>query len=352
MKIGLVVPPWVPVPPPAYGGTEAVVGNLAIGLARLGHDVHLFTVGESTCPVRRSYLFEHPTAQIGVGEAELMHVLHAYEALSDVDIIHDHTSLGPFIGASAGGPPVVVTNHGPFTPMRQDMFRAMAEQQAHIVAISQAQQRAAGDKVPIDAVIHHGIDLDAYRYGPGDGGYVVFVGRMNPEKGVHRAVQVARLARRKLLLITKIREPEERAYYQERVRPLMAPDDPEPREEPLDRRVELVRHADALINPIGWPEPFGLVMAEALACGTPVLAFPNGAAPEIVEDGRTGFLCRDIWDMADALERVGTIDRRVCRTAAERRFSLLRMARDHERLYRRILTGERTSRAMVPETVS
>jgi glycosyltransferase involved in cell wall biosynthesis len=175
---------------------------------------------------------------------------------------------------------------------------------------------------------------------------------MNAEKGVHPAVQVVRLARRKLVIITKIREPEEWRYYTERVRPLMGPEDPEPREEPLEPRVELVRHADALTNPIGWPEPFGLVMAEALACGTPVLAFPNGAAPEIVEHGRTGFLCRDISDMADALDRVETIDRRACHTSAQRRFDRLRMARDHERLYRRILTGERTSRAMLPTPVA
>jgi glycosyltransferase involved in cell wall biosynthesis len=350
MKIGLIVPPWVPVPPPAYGGTEAVVGNLATGLAMLGHDVHLFTVGDSTCPVERSHLFEHPTAQIGVGEAELMHVLAAYEEFADLDIIHDHTSLGPFVGATQGSPPVVVTNHGPFTPMRQEMFRMMA-QNAHIVAISESQRRAAGS-VPIAAVIHHGIDLSAYRYGPGGGGYVVFVGRMNAEKGVHRAVQVARLARRKLLMITKIREPEERRYYTERVRPLMGPDDPEPREEPLGPRVELVRHADALINPIGWPEPFGLVMAEALACGTPVLAFPNGAAPEIVDHGRTGFLCRDISEMADALDRVDTIDRQLCRSTAQRRFDRLRMARDHEQLYHRILAGERLNRVQLPTPVA
>ncbi|MFI9511021.1 glycosyltransferase [Nocardia sp. NPDC052566] len=350
MKIGLIVPPWVPVPPPAYGGTEAVVGNLAEGLAVLGHDVHLFTVGDSTCPVRRYHLFEHPTPQIGVGEAELMHVLAAYDAFAGMDIIHDHTSLGPFIGAGADGPPVVVTNHGPFTPMRQELFRSMARH-SHIVAISHAQHRAAGT-VPISAVIPHGIDLSAYKYGPGGGGYVVFVGRMNPEKGVHRAVQVARLARRKLVMITKIREPEERSYYNERVRPLMGPDDPEPREEPLAPRVELVRHADALINPIEWPEPFGLVMAEALACGTPVLAFPNGAAPEIVDHGRTGFLCRDVDAMVDALDQVDTIDRQACRTSAERNFGRLRMARDHERLYRKILTGERMNRAAVPAPVS
>jgi glycosyltransferase involved in cell wall biosynthesis len=149
----------------------------------------------------------------------------------------------------------------------------------------------------------------------------------------------------------KMWEPDELRYYNERVRPLMGSDDPEPREEPLASWVELIRHAGALINPIEWPEPVGLVMAEALACGTPVSAFPNGAAPEIVDHGRTGFLCRDIWDMADALERVDSIDRRTCRATAEQRFGVLRMARDHEQFYRHILTGERMSRAMLPAPV-
>ena len=335
MRIGLIAPPWLPVPPRGYGGTEAVVDNLARGLTDLGHDIRLFSVGESTCPVARCHLYDRAMAPMGNSELEAAHVVAAYEELADVDIIHDHTTIGPLIGPRPTGPPVVTTSHGIFDAVRRRTYARIAEQAA-IIAISHAQKRSAAP-IPISAVIHHGIDLDAYQTGPGGGGYVLFIGRMCEDKGVHRAVRIARQAGRKLLIVTTIREPEERRYYEERVQPLLGPDDPEPREEPLRRRIELLGAADALLNPIGWPEPFGLVMAEALACGTPVLAFPNGAAPEIIEHGKTGFLCADEYDMIAALEQLPLIDRANCRLAAEQRFSLQRMAREHAALYRRIL---------------
>jgi glycosyltransferase involved in cell wall biosynthesis len=340
MRIGLIAPPWVPVPPPAYGGTEVVIDNLARGLKELGHDVLLFTVGDSTCPVRREYLYRHPMAPIGLTVAESAHVLAAYEALADVDLIHDHTLLGPLIAGMAGmrRPPVVTTNHGPFTDDTRPIWTQTARH-ASIVCISHSQARASGG-VPVSAVIHHGIDLDVHQAGPGDGDYLMFVGRMSADKGVHHAVRIAKEAGHRLVLATKMREPAELEYFNAAVRPLLESDDEMPSEMPLRRRLSLLGRATALLNPITWREPFGLVMAEALASGTPVLAFPNGAAPEIVDPGRTGYLCRDEAEMVSALGRVSEIDRDQCRNAAERRFSLLRMARDHERFYRRVLDRE------------
>jgi len=339
MRIGLIAPPWVPVPPPGYGGTELVVDNLARGLQALGHDVCLFTVGESTSPVRREYLYPTAVEPIGLEVPAAAHVLAAYEALQDMDVIHDHTMLGSLVAGQRRRrhPPVLTTNHGPFTDPIRRIF-AEAARHASIVAISHAQARTAVD-IPITAVIHHGIDLDIHRPGPGDGGYLLFVGRMSPDKGAHRAVRVAGHAGRRLLMVTKMREPDEQAYYEQMVRPLLGPDAEPPVELPLARRLQMFGGAAALLNPIRWPEPFGLVMAESLAAGTPVLAFPNGSAPEIVDHGRTGFLCADEDEMAEAVGRVGTIDRAACRSAAERRFSMQRMAREHERLYRQVLEG-------------
>jgi len=230
-----------------------------------------------------------------------------------------------------------VTNHGPFDFEARRIFREIAGTAA-IVAISHAQAATAGS-IPITAVIHHGLDLDVYRFGPGGGGYLLFMGRMSPDKGVHRAVRIAKRAGKRLVIVTKMREAGERAYYRRCVRPLLGPDDEPPREPPLAERLELLREATALLNPISWPEPFGLVMAEALASGTPVLAFPNGAAPEIVEPGLTGYLCPDEDAMTAAIGRVPGLDRRWCRAAAEQLFSLDRMARDHARLYQRVLNG-------------
>jgi len=337
MRIGLIAPPWLPVPPPGYGGTEVVIDNLARGLQALGHDVRLFTVGDSTCPVPLEFLYPTGITPMDADIPEAAHVLAAYDALADVDIIHDHTALGPLVAGRRGirQPPVVTTSHGPFTPQTRRIYAEVARH-AWIVAISHSQALASGG-IPIAAVIHHGIDLEVYQPGPGDGGYLLFVGRMCADKGVHRAVRVARRAGQRLVIVAKMCEPAERAYFEQQVRPLLGPGAEMSAELPLESRLELMRGAAALLNPITWREPFGLVMVEALASATPVLAFPNGAAPEIVDQGRTGYLCRDEAQMITAVGRVPEIERRLCRDAAERRFSLVRMALDHQRLYRRIL---------------
>ncbi len=338
MRIGLIAPPWIAVPPSAYGGTEVVIDNLARGLLALGHDVRLFSVGESTCPVPRQWLFRSPVEPMGALAAEAAHALAGYEALADADIIHDHTDLGPRLAGRRGivRPPVVTTFHGRVTPQARPLLAETARHAA-IVAISHAHARSFGG-VPVAAVIHHGIDLDVYTPGPGTGGYLLFVGRMSPDKGVHHAVRAARLAGWPLVISAKMRAPAERAYFEAQVRPLLGPDDVMPAELPLAARLALMRDAAAVLDPITWPEPFGLVMAEALASATPVLAFPNGAAPEIIDHGRTGYLCQGEEDMTAAIADVHRIDRRQCRAAAERRFGLARMAADYERLYRAILT--------------
>jgi glycosyltransferase involved in cell wall biosynthesis len=341
MRIGLIAPPWIPVPPPAYGGTEVVVDNLARGLTALGHDVRLFTVGESTCPVPRQWLYRSPAEPMGDRWREAAHVLAAYEALADTDIIHDHTLIGPLLSGRHGipRPPVVTTIHAQVTPQNRRILAEVARH-ASIVAVSHAHARCFGD-IPVTAVIHHGIDLDVHKPGPGTGGYLLFVGRMSADKGVHRAVRVARRAGRPLVISAKMRDPAERAYFEQQVRPLLRPGDSIPAEQPLAVRLELMRYAAALVNPIAWPQPFGLVMIEALAAATPVLTFRKGAAPEIIDHGRTGFLCRSEHEMIAAVAHVHELDRSQCRAAAERRFSLARMAADYERLYRAIVEDPR-----------
>jgi glycosyltransferase involved in cell wall biosynthesis len=294
------------------------------------------------------HLYREPVAPIGISIHESAHVLAAYEALADVDLIHDHTLLGPLVAGRAGirRPPVVTTNHGPFTDLTRPIWTSIAER-ASIICISHSQARASGG-VPVAAVIHHGIDLDVHQAGPGGGDYLMFIGRMSADKGVHHAVSIAREAGRPLIMATKMREAAEIEYFNAAVRPLLSSEDQMPTEMPLRRRLSLLQGAHALLNPITWREPFGLVMAEALASATPVLAFPNGAAPEILDPGRTGFLCRDEEEMVKAVSQVPQIDRDQCRSAAERRFSLQRMARDHERFYRRVLDREVLDRLPAP----
>ena len=346
LRIGLVAPPWVAVPPPRYGGSELVIDGLARGLVAAGHEVVLVASGDSTCPVAR-----RSTVPVALGTtapliAELPHVEAAYAALRGrVDIVHDHTLLGPMFAATTGvAEPVVTTAHGPFTPELTALYAAVAHRSA-VVAISRA-QRASAPSVPVRAVIHHGIDVERYPGGAGAGGYVVFLGRMHPDKGPDRAIRAARRAGLPIRLAAKIWEPVERAFYREVVEPLLGPDAEYVGEVGGGAKAELLAGAAALLNPIRWPEPFGLVMIEAMACGTPVISFPSGSAPEVVDEGVTGFLCADEDAMVEAIGRVDTIDRARCRRVAATRFGTARMVADHASLYRSVLAGERSAAAI------
>lgn len=339
-RVALIAPPWLPVPPPAYGGTEAVLDGLARALAAAGTEVLLVTTGDSTCPVRRSWVLERaPGVGAGGTVTELRHVAHAYRAAADfgAEIVHDHTLVGPLVGATESLVPVVTTNHGPFGGELRDCYRLLGRR-VPIVAISRHQAATAGE-IPIAGVIHHGVDLGAYPPGDGTGGYALFLGRMNPDKGVHRAITVAREAGVPLIIAAKMREPAEQEYFEQAVRPLLGSGAEYIGEVGGREKVELLQKAVCLLNPIDWPEPFGMVMIEALATGTPVVATPCGAAPEIVDHGTTGFLVADDPGLAHALAAVADLDRSACRRAAEERFSLERMAADHLALYARVLAG-------------
>ena len=332
MRIGVLAPPWAPVPPRLYGGIELVVDLLARGFLAAGHEVVLYTTGDSTCPVERRFVLDTSQGhRIGAAVPELRHVLHAYEDLADCDLIHDHTLMGPIHGASLGMP-IATTVHGPLAPDMRDLYSRIARG-ASVICISQA-QHAAAPEVPIARVIHHGIEAADFDAGPGDGGYVAFLGRMAADKGAHRAIDAARKAGLPIRLAAKMREEPERRYFEAEVEPLLGEDAVFLGEVPHEEKLELLRGASALLFPIRWNEPFGMVMLEAFACGTPVIAFPEGAAPEVVEDGVTGFLVHSVAEMAAAIGRLGQVDRAACRAAVESGpFSAARMVADHLALF-------------------
>ena len=344
MKIGILAPPSLPVPPPAYGGTEAVIDVLAHGLAAAGHEVILFATSDSTCPVRRrSVMPSAPAASIGNVVLELRQALAGYEALADCDIIHDHTVAGPLLvaGAMPGSvPPAVTTAHGPIEGELGVIYRSLAGR-VPVIAISRAQAAAAPEAVA--AVIHHGVDLDRYRYGEGSGGYLAFLGRMSPDKGPHRAIEIARRAGLPLRIAAKMREAPERAFFDAVVAPELGGDIEYVGELGGADKVAFLGDAIALVNPIAWPEPFGLVMVEALACGTPVLATAAGSTPEIVRDGRTGFVADDVEQLVARCADIAVLDRRLCRSSVEAHFSAEAMVREHVRLYTRTIADRRRS---------
>ena len=342
MRIAIIAPPWAPIPPPLYGGIEQAVDAEARGLKSAGHEVMLFATGDSTSPVPRQWvLAEAEGMRMGFAVPEIRHVLAAYDAVADFggDIVHDHTVLGPVLARAVTDVPVVSTIHGPLNEELIDIYRRIAGHVA-LVAISHAQREPDPD-LPIAAVIHHGVDATQFPFGTGDGGYLLFLGRMTPEKGAHRAVEVARKAGAELVMAGKCREPWERSYFQAEVKPGLGDDVRYLGEVDHEEKLRLLAGAKATLFPIRWNEPFGLVMIESLACGTPVLAFREGAAPEVIDDGRTGFLCADESEMAESVAAVEGLDRAQARAAVEGYFSTDRMVREHVELFEQLLSRPR-----------
>jgi glycosyltransferase involved in cell wall biosynthesis len=318
-----------------YGGTERVVDSLARGFAAAGHEVVLAAPSDSTCPVP-GVPGMRPSVPEGLNLtiSELSHVARAYAALGDVDIIHDHTMAGPLYLHRPERIPVVTTIHCRLDPEAADIYRAIARNAA-VIAISRNQGSHAPD-VPVTRVIHHGMDVASVPVGSGSGGYLCFVGRSCPDKGLLEAVTIARQAGMPLRIAVKMRQPDEISYFRDMIEPLLGPDDDVLEEVNDASKYQLMGGALAFLNPIQWPEPFGLVMIEALATGTPVVGTPAGSAPEIVEHGRTGYL-GPLDRLAGFVGMVDGLSRAACRKAAEERFSEERMVAEHLRLYTELL---------------
>lgn len=336
--------PWWPVPPTGYGSCAASIDALARGLHAQGHDVTLFAPNDSTCPVPRHELQSRSQPdRAGDTGAEVCYAAEVYEHMGDFDVVHDHTVVGAL--HSRAFPhlrTIVFTNHGAFdaaiTPLLAAISRGVA-----LVAVSESHARSTS--LPVAAAIHHGVDLDHFRLGAGRGGYLLSLTRMDECKGVHIACAVARRTGMELRIAAKMETPREKEYFETAVKPLLGRHIQFLGEVGAIEKAALLADARALINPIQWAEPFGLAMAEALASGTPILTFPRGAAPEIVDHGVTGFLCRDVDDMTNACAQLDRIDRRVCRDAAEQRFSPAAMAARHVVLYRRLIESGGTKGA-------
>lgn len=340
LRVALIAPIWLPIPPPGYGGIERVVHLLAEELTVRGHDVTLFALAGSVTAARLSSVIDTGPGldDPGAFADELAHVVAAYRQAATFDVIHDHTAIGPALGTLLGGiPPVVHTLHGPWTA-RSRRLAAQVHDRVHLVAISAA-QAAANGAVRYASIVHNGVDLGAFPFAPDKQDYLAYVGRASPEKGTHLAVEVAQRAGMPLKMAVKRSEAAEWAYWQAMVAPRLSGDE-EIHEQPDHTLLwDIIAHARATLFPIDWAEPFGLVMTESLACGTPVVARPLGAVPEVLDDGVTGFLRWDVDDLAAAARAAGHLDPVACRRAAEARFSATAMVDGYERLYRSLTTG-------------
>jgi glycosyltransferase involved in cell wall biosynthesis len=343
LRIAVLAPPWIAIPPPGYGGIEEVVALLADALVERGHDVELFCAPGSTSKATVRPLLEraHPES-IGRALFEADHVARAFEAFDKVareggsfEVVHDHSGFTALAMADRLGTPLVHTLHMAFND-ETNPFYASHGSKGNLVAISHAQARSAAQGIPIAAVAHNPIDVESWPVGHHKQEWLLWIGRFAPEKGPQRAIRVAREAQRPLVLAGVVQPGHER-FFADEIQPHI--DGTSVRfvgEVGGARKQRLFADAFAFLMPIRWPEPFGMVMVEALAAGTPVLAFREGAAPEIVENGATGFLVRDEHEMAAAVEKAGGLDPVRCRQGAER-FAPDRVAAHYEIAFHRAI---------------
>jgi glycosyltransferase involved in cell wall biosynthesis len=348
MRIAQVAPLFESVPPRLYGGTERIVSYLTDELARRGHEVTLFASGDSRTEARLVPVIDQATRlEASTHEflgAEFIRELGlVFAHASDFDVIHCHVDYLAFPFDGLTPTPTVHTIHGrldlPHLVAVYRQFRTVP-----LVSISDAQR---GPLEPLGVrwagTVYHGLPVERYAFAPSDRGYLAFLGRLAPEKQPELAIEIARRVGLPLRIAAKI-DASDQEYFDRVIAPLL--DDPLVEflgEIGDEDKPAFLGGARALLFPIDWPEPFGLVMIEAMACGTPVVARPCGSVPEVVVHGRTGFLASTLVEMAEAVKRLDEIDRAECRRHVEQRFSVGRMAEDYERIYRRLASRRRAA---------
>jgi glycosyltransferase involved in cell wall biosynthesis len=336
----MLAPPWIPIPPPGYGGIEFVVALLTDALVEHGHDVELFCAPGSSSRAKVHPLLEraHPESiERSLFEAD--HVGAAFAAIdaaaqadAPFDVVHDHCGYTPLAMADRLGTPLAHTVHGPFDADSKPYY-ARHGRKGTVVCISHSQAGYAPEEADVDAVVHNPIDVDAWPVGLHKQDYLLWLGRFVAEKGPQRAIHVARESQRPLILAGVVQPGHERFFATEIEPHIDGETIRYVGEVGGARKQRLFADAFAFLMPITWPEPFGMVMVEALAAGTPVLAFSHGAAPEIVEHGESGFLVQDEDEMARMVAACAELDPMRCRRSAER-FAPDHVALAYERVYR------------------
>ena len=335
MRIAQVAPLYESVPPSLYGGTERVVSYLTEELVRQGHNVTLFASGDSTTAAR--LVSPCPRAlrlESKCRDSLAYHMImldQVFSQAAEFDILHFHIDYLHFPFSQRAHVPNITTLHGRLDlPELESVYRRFPRMP--LISISDAQRHPL-PKASWRATVYHGLPDELYSVGDGGGGYLAFIGRISPEKGVERAIESAIRADMRIRIAAKI-DRVDREYYEAEIKPMM--------DHPLveyigeigeHEKEEFLGEAAALLFPIDWPEPFGLAMIEALTCGTPVIAFRRGSVPEVIDHGVTGFIVDTVEEMVQAISQVRRLDRQTCRSVAVERFSSHRMAKDYVRQY-------------------
>ncbi len=336
MHIAQVAPLTEAIPPKLYGGTERVVSWLTEELIALGHEVTLFASGDSATSARLEAVWPRALRlDVAVRDPNALHMMmleRIFERACDFDFLHFHLDYYPFSLFSRQSTPFVTTLHGRLDlPEHQPVFDTFSS--VPVVSISNAQRRPLPQANWVRTV-HHGLPAGLFQPKPVKPSYFAFLGRIAPEKGVDRAIGVARHCGVPLKVAAKV-DKVDQDYFDEQIEPMMKSANVEFIGEISDReKSDFLSGAIALLVPIDWPEPFGLVMIEAMACGTPVIAFNRGSVPEVIDDGLTGFVVEDINGAIGAVDRLGHLSREKIRRRFEERFTARRMAQDYLAVYR------------------
>ena len=346
MKIAQVAPLFESVPPKLYGGTERVVSWLTEELVRQGHDITLFASGDSVTKARLVPICERSLRLDEQCQDELAHIVLGLEQVlkkeSQFDFVHWHVDYICYPLVRRMQTPHVSTLHGRLDiPDLVPLYREYSE--IPVISISDAQRKPL-PWINWQGTIYHGLPEKLFTFRAEPGNYLAFLGRISPEKRVDRAIEIAERVGMKLRIAAKISKPDQ-PYYDEVIKPLI---ERSPNVEFLGEisereKNEFLGKAYALLFPIDWPEPFGLVMIEAMACGTPIIAFPGGSVVEVMEDGASGFIVTNVADAVKAVERVETLSREKCRRVFERRFTDKIMAQNYLKLYRRMIDEQATA---------
>ena len=340
MRIAQVAPLWERVPPPAYGGTELVVALLTDELVRRGHEVTLFASGDSISLAKLESV--HPQAvrlDKTVKEYpiyEMLQLSRVYERASEFDIIHSHVGCSALPYVNLVKTPTVHTLHGVFTPDNEKLF-VHARQQPYI-SISDA-QREPRLNLNYVATVYNGIDVNTYEFNPhpSEPPYLAFLGRLSPEKGPHLAIEIAKRSGWRLKMAGKV-DVVDRDYFEREIKPQIDGKQIEYLgEADHTQKNELIGGAVATLFPITWREPFGLVMIESMATGTPVIAMELGSTPEVIDHGKTGFLCHSVEECIAAIDKAAQLNRYACREHVCNHFSVERMTDGYEAVYQQIL---------------
>ena len=341
MKIAQIAPLWIPVPPYTYGGTELMVSLLTEELVKRGHQVTLFATGDSKTKARLVPIWPKSLwrAKLPVPHAvfSLMYE-KILEMRNEFDIIHDHCEFYTVPYSKFLGCPLISTIHHPLYEEMIILFKKFPN--VNYVAISKNQRKTAPG-VNFTETIYHGLPLKQYPFQEKPKNYLLWLSKITPEKGLAEAIEVAKKSKNKLI-ISGVIPKEYQDYFEYRLQPMI--DGKQIQfvgAANFEKKVELFKNAKAFLYPIRRPEPFGLVVIESMACGTPVIAYKEGAMPEIIKDGKTGFLVNSPEEMVRALQKIKQIERINCRRYVGRKFGLKKMVNKYESLYNKILKYEK-----------